>query len=54
MASSVKRHVTPALLREVRDVWFEHLASPDSLVMPTWDDSKRWFFGGEALDRVCV
>ncbi|POR36995.1 Uncharacterized protein TPAR_02804 [Tolypocladium paradoxum] len=54
MTSSVKPHLTPALLREVRDFWFEHVAGPDSLVMPTWDDSKRWFFGGEELDRVCV
>ncbi|PNY25636.1 MFS sugar transporter [Tolypocladium capitatum] len=54
MASSVKPHLTPALLREVCGFWFEHLASPDSVVLPTQDDSKRWFFGGEELDRACV
>ncbi|KND87006.1 hypothetical protein TOPH_08352 [Tolypocladium ophioglossoides CBS 100239] len=47
-------HLTPALLRAVRDFWFEHLAGPDSLVLPTSSDSERWFFGGDELDRVCA
>ena len=54
MTSSVKQHLGPALLREVHDFWFEHFASPDSFAIPSTEDSKRWFMGGEELDRVCV
>ncbi|KAM4057194.1 class I alpha-mannosidase [Hirsutella rhossiliensis] len=53
MESSVEQHLTPSRLGSVRDLWFEHLSGPDSLVLPSQDDNKRWFMGGE-LDRLCV
>lgn len=46
--------LTPDLLQSVREFWFEHLSGPDSLVMPTTDENKRWFFGGPEFDRLCV
>ncbi|KAL9485225.1 hypothetical protein ACSS6W_004014 [Trichoderma asperelloides] len=42
------------LLLSVREFWFEHLSGPDSLVMPTTDENKRWFFGGADFDKLCV
>ncbi|KYK56483.1 hypothetical protein DCS_03483 [Drechmeria coniospora] len=53
-ANDLRSALTPALLAEVRDFWFEHLAGPDSLVIPVREDSMRWFAGGEELDRLCV
>jgi len=53
MSAAVKDAVTPALLREVRDFWFEHLTNPKALIMPSFEDNKRWFFGGAALDEAC-
>ncbi|KAL6909100.1 hypothetical protein GGI43DRAFT_379915 [Trichoderma evansii] len=46
--------LSPDLLLSVREFWFEHLAGPDSLVMPTTDENKRWFFGGAEFDKICV
>lgn len=46
--------LSPDLLLGVREFWFEHLSGPDSLVMPTMDENKRWFFGGAEFDRLCV
>jgi hypothetical protein len=46
--------LSPELLLSVREFWFEHLSGPDSLVMPTTDENKRWFFGGPEFDKVCV
>lgn len=52
--SCVSLILTPDLLLSVREFWFEHLAGPDSLVMPSADETKRWFFGGADFDRQCV
>ncbi|KAJ6446790.1 delta(14)-sterol reductase [Purpureocillium lavendulum] len=54
MSAAVKDAVTPALLREVRDFWFEHLTDPKALILPTFADNKRWFMGGPALDEACT
>ena len=54
MSAAVKDAVTPALLREVRDFWFEHLTNPKALIMPSFEDNKRWFFGGAALEEACT
>ncbi|RFU74976.1 hypothetical protein TARUN_7257 [Trichoderma arundinaceum] len=52
--SCVSLILTPDVLLSVREFWFEHLSGPDSLVMPSVEENKRWFFGGEEFDKLCV
>ncbi|KAL7792458.1 hypothetical protein V8C37DRAFT_380373 [Trichoderma ceciliae] len=52
--SCVSLILTPDVLLSVREFWFEHLSGPDSLVMPSAEENKRWFFGGAEFDRLCV
>ncbi|KJZ74954.1 hypothetical protein HIM_05685 [Hirsutella minnesotensis 3608] len=55
MASSkLEALVSRARLVEVRDFWFEHLTGPDDLILFKQEHGKRWFFGGQELDRACV
>jgi hypothetical protein len=54
MSSQVTDAVTPALLREIRDFWFEPFPDDDSLVVPDRELTKRWFFGGKEFDDICV
>lgn len=53
-ASGPESLLMPALLRDVRNFWFEHLAGADSLVLPSADEVQRWFAGGAAFDDACV
>jgi hypothetical protein len=52
--SCVSLILTPDVLLSVREFWFEHLAGPDGLVMPSTEENKRWFFGGSEFDKLCV
>ncbi|KAK5989859.1 hypothetical protein PT974_08121 [Cladobotryum mycophilum] len=54
LARGIRTIITPELLREVHAFWFEHLSGPDAFILPGPEDSKRWFFGGETLDKQCV
>jgi hypothetical protein len=54
MTAGIEAQLTPARLQEIRDFWFEHLNHEDSFVIPGQDAHKRWYMGGEALDRACA
>ncbi|KAI2792269.1 hypothetical protein POX_b02306 [Penicillium oxalicum] len=50
----LKQTLSPALLEQVRNVWFEHIESDDGLILPGQNDVKRWFVRDEDFDKVCV
>lgn len=53
MESGLVDHLTSSRLAEVRQLWFEHLQGPDSFVLPSQDEMRRWFNSGD-LDRACM
>ena len=57
MASSVselKETLTPDLLEEVREFWFEHIEDENGLILPGQSDMQRWFTRDEIFDKICV
>lgn len=54
-ASTELKHVlTPALLRDVRNFWFDHLDGDAALILPGQSDTKRWFMRDDSFDDACV
>ncbi|KJZ72189.1 hypothetical protein HIM_08454 [Hirsutella minnesotensis 3608] len=49
-----KFQLSAAQLRDVRDLWFEHLTSSEDFVLPRQKQNERWFVGSEAFDHICV
>lgn len=52
--SQLKQTLTPVLLEDVRNFWFDHLSSEDALIVPGQNDMKRWFTRDAEFDKVCV
>lgn len=52
--SELKQTLTPNLLKDVRNFWFDHLSGEDSLILPNQDDMKRWFTRDAEFDKACV
>ncbi|KAG8414588.1 hypothetical protein J3459_014249 [Metarhizium acridum] len=53
LAHTIKSLVTPALFREIQEFWFLN-STAEACVIPPQENVKRWFMGGEALDKECV
>ena len=53
MSARLKAVLTPSLLRQMQDFWFLD-ATAESCILPKQEDFKRWFMGGEALDKECM
>jgi hypothetical protein len=54
MASSPLNTVlTPQVLGDMRDLWFQHLATKDSFILPDLGEMKHWF-GNKDMDEACV
>lgn len=51
--SSIESIITPKVIKDVEDFWFEHLASADELVIPSDVATEKWFFGGPEMDKLC-
>lgn len=49
-----KFQLSPAQLRDVRHIWFEHLTSSEDFVLPGQEKNERWFVGSDAFDKTCV
>lgn len=52
--SDLKQTLTPALLQDVRNFWFDHLSSEDALILPGQSEMKRWFMRDPEFDKACV
>lgn len=52
--SEVKQTLTPALLKDVRTFWFDHLSSEEALILPGQNDMTRWFVRDAEFDQACV
>ncbi|CAG8909325.1 unnamed protein product [Penicillium egyptiacum] len=50
----LKQTLTPTLLVDVHKLWFDHLSSEESLVLPGWSEMGKWFSRDEAFDKACV
>lgn len=51
---SLNQTLTPTLLEDVRNFWFDHLSSEDALILPESSDMQRWFSRDEEFDKACV
>lgn len=51
--ATVSTILRPEVLQEVWDFWFSHLPSEENAVLPTMEQSKHWFMGGDELDNSC-
>jgi uncharacterized protein (DUF924 family) len=54
VSSDLKQTLTPALLEDVRNFWFDHLSSEDALILPGQSEMKRWFMRDSEFDKACV
>lgn len=52
--TELKETLTPELLEEVREFWFEHIEDEDALIVPDQSDMQRWFTRDETFDKICV
>ena len=52
--SELKETLTPDLLEEIREFWFEHMEDEDALILPGQSDMQRWFARDETFDKTCV
>jgi uncharacterized protein (DUF924 family) len=52
--SELKETLTPDLLEEIREFWFEHMEDEDALILPGQGDMQRWFTRDETFDKICV
>ncbi|KAF7556845.1 hypothetical protein G7Z17_g1112 [Cylindrodendrum hubeiense] len=50
----LKQHLTPELLKGVRDFWFEPFEKEDDYILPQRSHAMRWYAGGKELDGICV
>lgn len=50
----LKETLTPALLKDVRNFWFDHLTGEDALIVPGLNEMKRWFSRDVEFDKACV
>lgn len=46
--------LSPALLAQVRSVWYAHVSEGDAVILPDQDHMKAWFMGGPDFDNVCM
>ncbi|KHN99746.1 uncharacterized protein MAM_02599 [Metarhizium album ARSEF 1941] len=53
MARAVKSLLTPALFSEIQEFWFLNSTAEARVISPP-ENVKRWFMGGEALDKQCA
>lgn len=53
-ASGLKQTLTPALLEEVRNFWFDHFGSEDALVLPGQTEMMKWFIRDIEFDKACM
>lgn len=49
----IGQHLTPGLLKDVRDFWFESFEEND-YILPQRSHAMRWYMGGKELDNICV
>lgn len=52
--SELKETLTPDLLEEIREFWFEHMEADDALILPGQSDMQRWFTRDETFDKICM
>ncbi|KAF7548926.1 hypothetical protein G7Z17_g6732 [Cylindrodendrum hubeiense] len=50
----LEQHLTPALFKDLREFWYEHLEKEEDFIMPTAEHSRRWYMGGKELDDICL
>ncbi|KAJ6104438.1 hypothetical protein N7523_010758 [Penicillium sp. IBT 18751x] len=50
----LKQTLTPALLENVRNFWFNHFSSQDALILPGQPEMMRWFMRDPGFDQQCV
>ncbi|KAJ5128701.1 uncharacterized protein N7443_005820 [Penicillium atrosanguineum] len=54
VSTGLKQTLTPALLENVRNFWFNHLISEDALILPGRPEMMRWFMRDSDFDKACV
>lgn len=54
MSEQLRSIITPVVIRDVQDFWFEHIPDRHELSVPGAATHQRWYFGGEAVDKICV
>ena len=54
MTATIESHLSPVLLQEIREFWFEQLEDVDSLIVASGAASLRWYAGGDEMDQQCV
>ncbi|KAJ5579956.1 Tetratricopeptide-like helical [Penicillium hispanicum] len=52
--TELQQVLTPALLRNVRNFWFDHLNGDTALILPGQSDMQRWFTRDDSFDDACV
>lgn len=52
--AAVAKVLTPRLLQEVRDFWYQHARDETELVLPQRSEMLRWFTRDAEFDRACV
>lgn len=52
--ASLESHLTPALLSDLRDFWFEHIGTGDAIYLPSQEHVIQWFRSDEQFDNRCV
>jgi hypothetical protein len=52
--SDLTHALTPALLHDVHQLWFDHLDHEESLILPGGSEMGKWFTADEAFDQACV
>lgn len=50
----LKQTLTPTLLEDVRNFWFDHLSGEDALILPGSSEMQRWFSRDAEFDKACV
>ncbi|KAJ5257931.1 hypothetical protein N7524_009487 [Penicillium chrysogenum] len=53
-SSELKQTLTPSLLDDVHNLWFDHLSNEEALILPGWSEMGKWFSRDEAFDEACV
>lgn len=46
--------ISPDVINQVREYWFEHIPDRHELFVPGAAANQKWYFGGEAVDKVCM
>lgn len=50
----LKQTLTPTILEDVRNFWFDHLSGEDALILPGSSEMQRWFSRDAEFDKACV